>query len=141
MGKKIRIAQPKDQVVFTQKLNKKGNYVDCNVRLKFKSTFSDDKSELMQKAQILLDSETMRVLEPYMPLYSGMLIKSMIKSSTAGNGEIHVNTPYAAKVNYVSGVMGRNGTLRGRLFFDRMKADKLEYLKTFVSKSIGVIVK
>ena len=61
----------------------------------------------------------------------------MLTSSHPGSGEIHVNTPYAAKVNYVTGVMGRNGPNRGRLFFDRMKADKLAYLKAFVAKALG----
>lgn len=95
----------------------------------------------MQRTQAVLDTEVMRTLEPYMPLDTGMMVKSMISSTHAGDGEIKVNTPYAARVNYVTGVMGRNGGLRGRRFFDRMKADKLAYLKAFLYKATGVFVK
>ena len=85
----------------------------------------------------MLDSEVMRVMEPYMSLDTGMMIASMQSATHPGSGEIHVNTPYAAKVNYVSGIMGKNGPNRGRRFFDRMKADKLAYFKAFVAKALG----
>lgn len=67
--------------------------------------------------------------------------KSMILATEAGSGEIKVDTPYAARVNYLTGVMEKNGPLRGRRFFDRMKADKLEYFKGFVAKLLGASTK
>lgn len=115
----------------------KGNGVSTKATIRFKKSMPKERTAQLQQAQAMLDSEVMRVLEPYMPLDTGMMIKSMLTSSHPGSGEIHVNTPYAAKVNYVTGVMGRNGPNRGRLFFDRMKADKLAYLKAFVAKALG----
>ena len=115
----------------------KANGTTTKATLRWSKSMPRERTAQFQQAQAMLDSEVMRVLEPYMPLDTGMMIKSMLTSSHPGSGEIHVNTPYAAKVNYVTGVMGRNGPNRGRLFFDRMKADKLAYLKAFVAKALG----
>lgn len=115
----------------------KANGTSVKATVQWNKSMPRQRTAQFQQAQAMLDSEVMRVLEPYMPLDTGMMIKSMLTSSHPGSGEIHVNTPYAAKVNYVTGVMGRNGPNRGRLFFDRMKADKLAYLKAFVAKALG----
>lgn len=96
-----------------------------------------ERTAQFQQTQAMLDSEVMRVMEPYMPLDTGTMIASMQSATHPGSGEIHVNTPYAAKVNYISGIMGKNGPNRGRRFFDRMKADKLAYFKAFVAKALG----
>lgn len=116
----------------------KANGVSIKATLQFSPSMPKQRTAQLQRAQAMLDSEVMRVLEPYMPLDSGMMIASMQTATHPGSGEIHVNTPYAAKVNYVTGIMGKNGPNRGRRFFDRMKADKLTYLKAFVAKALGV---
>lgn len=115
----------------------KANGVSVKATLKFNSSMPKQRTAQLQRAQAMLDSEVMRVMEPYMPLDTGMMIASMQTATHPGSGEIHVNTPYAAKVNYVTGIMGKNGPNRGRRFFDRMKADKLAYLKAFVAKALG----
>lgn len=119
----------------------KANGVSVKATLRFSPSMPKQRTAQLQRAQAMLDSEVMRVLEPYMPLDSGMMIASMQTATHPGSGEIHVNTPYAAKVNYVTGIMGKNGPNRGRRFFDRMKADKLAYLKAFVAKALGARVK
>lgn len=133
---KIVVKKPVDQS-FTFSVD--GTSTTC--KLKFKGGAATEWTSQIRQAQAQLDSETMRVLEPYMPLDSGTMIKSMISATHIGDGEIKVNTPYAAKVNYLTGVMGRNGPNRGRRFFDRMKADKLDYLKSFIFKATGIRVK
>lgn len=45
--------------------------------------------------QAFIDSEVMRVSEPYMPKETGTLINSMYAFTVIGSGEIVVNTPYA----------------------------------------------
>ena len=115
----------------------KANGVSVKATLKFNSSMPKQRTAQLQRAQAMLDSEVMRVMEPYMPLDTGMMIASMQTATHPGSGKIHVNTLYAAKVNYVTGIMGKNGPNRGRRFFDRMKADKLAYLKAFVAKALG----
>lgn len=133
---KPTVAQPADSTFTIKK-----NGVEMKCTLKWKTSFGRERTEQFQRAQMMLDAEVMRVMEPYMPLDTGQLIKSMINGTRAGSGQVNVNTPYAAKVNYVTGIMGRNGALRGRRFFDRMKADKLDYLKNFVGKLLGAKVR
>ena len=115
----------------------KGDGVKVKATIHFSKAMPKERTAQFQQAQAMLDSEVMRVMEPYMPLDTGMMIASMQSATHPGSGEIHVNTPYAAKVNYVSGIMGKNGPNRGRRFFDRMKADKLAYFKAFVAKALG----
>lgn len=115
----------------------KANGTTTKATLQWSKSMPRERTAQFQHAQAMLDSEVMRVLEPYMSLDTGVMIASMQSSTHPGSGEIHVNTPYAAKVNYVSGIMGKNGPNRGRRFFDRMKADKLSYFKAFVAKALG----
>lgn len=119
----------------------KANGVSVKATLQFNPSMPKQRTAQLQRAQAMLDSEVIRVMEPYMPLDTGMMIASMQTATHPGSGEIIVNTPYAAKVNYVTGIMGKNGPNRGRRFFDRMKADKLAYLKAFVAKALGARVK
>ncbi len=88
-------------------------------------------------AQKKLDTEVMRVMEPYMPKLYGNMIQSMEKATDIGSGEIIVNTPYAHRRLKSA----RKNGLRGPNFFERMKADNLDHLKRFIGKQTGGEVK
>ena len=74
------------------------------------------------RVQKYVDSEVMRVMEPYMTFDTGMMAHSMPLATTLGSGEVHVNTPYAHRRLKSA----RNNGLRGPNYFARMKADRLE---------------
>lgn len=75
-------------------------------------------------AQWFVDNEVLRLSEPYIPLRTGMLIKSGILGTELGSGEVWYIAPYAAAQYYMTNRMTRNptGPLRGSFWFERMKS-------------------
>lgn len=53
-----------------------------------------------RKAQYMLDTAVMRDTDPYVPMDTGMLAKSVLTASSPGSGRIVYNTPYAARLYY-----------------------------------------
>lgn len=88
------------------------------------------------EVQKYIDSEVLRLSSPYVPHLSGALEKSGNLHTDIGSGEVVWNTPYA-RYQYYGYVMVGNppkqvtniplkyhgGGLRGKLWFERMKAD------------------
>lgn len=74
-------------------------------------------------AQSFVDSEVLRLSEPYIPLLTSMLIKSGILGTFIGSGLVQWIAPYAKAQYYSKRKPGRQtGPLRGPLWFERMKA-------------------
>lgn len=79
----------------------------------------------MKRKQAYIDTAVLRYSEPYTPKDSGDMIKSGIRSTKYGSGEVTYTEPYSRKVYYSKIPVGRfNGALRGNYWFERMKADK-----------------
>lgn len=93
----------------------------------------------VQKA---IDSEVLRRSDPYVPFRAGFLKKSGILGTKIGSGEVIWNAVYANRNYYYNAGKGRQGTakggLRGRFWFERMKADHLDdVIKTAKEKAGG----
>lgn len=74
-------------------------------------------------SQRFVDSEVLRLCEPFIPLRTGTLIKSGILGTDVGSGEVAWIAPYAKKQYYSARKPGREtGPLRGGQWFARMKA-------------------
>ncbi len=73
-------------------------------------------------AQRFVDSEVLRLSEPYIPLLTSMLIKSGILGTNIGSGVVEWIAPYA-KAQYFSKRKpgSQTGPLRGPQWFERMK--------------------
>ena len=87
------------------------------------------------KVQKTVDSEVLRRSDPYVPMDTGFLKKSGILGTKIGSGEVVYNAVYADKNYYHNAGKGKQGTarggLRGRFWFERMKADHLpDIIKT-----------
>ncbi len=90
-------------------------------------------------AQMYVDSEVLRLSDPYVPFQSGMMKLSGQLGTVIGSGLVVYNAPYA-KYQYYGYVMaGRapkqltdrlisyhGAPKRGKLWFERMKADHKE---------------
>ena len=127
------VPQPKDRTV-----NRNG----AKITVHFRSGFGKEMTGNVQQWQKALDSEVMRLMEPYMPLDTGMMIKSMMVTTVIGSGRVEVNTPYAMAVLRGKSSVGRpTGPLRGPQYFERFKADKLPTLRASVAKLTGGKVK
>lgn len=74
------------------------------------------------RAQKFVDSEVLRLSEPFTPLVTGLLIKSGSLGTEVGSGLVQWIAPYAKSVYYSAGPIGRpSGALRGAYWFERMK--------------------
>ena len=91
--------------------------------LVFKTNFSKKWSEKYSAAQKHVDSEVLRLSEPFTPLLTGTLIKSGSLGTDIGSGEVQWVAPYARAQYYAKRKPGsQTGPLRGPQWFQRMKA-------------------
>lgn len=93
--------------------------------------------------QKYVDSETLRLSDPYTPMQDHMLINSGALGTDIGSGQVIWNSPYARYLYYGKLMVGRapktltekdltfhGAPKRGAFWFERMKADhKPEILK------------
>lgn len=91
--------------------------------LKFNSTFRQKWQRQYSEAQTFVDSEVLRLSEPFIPLLTSMLVKSGILGTDVGSGTVQWIAPYAKQQYYRGRQPGRSqtGPLRGAFWFERMK--------------------
>jgi hypothetical protein len=74
------------------------------------------------EAQKFVDSEVLRLSEPYVPLLTGMLIKTGILGTEIGSGTVQWIAPYARAQYYMKRKNpSTTGPLRGPHWFERGK--------------------
>jgi len=97
--------------------------IDGKAELKWNSEFAPKWTRKYSAAQKFVDSEVLRLCEPYIPLQTSMLIKSGILGTDVGSGEVSWIAPYARFQYYKGRQPGTSetGPLRGRYWFERMK--------------------
>lgn len=86
--------------------------------------------EINGAVQKYVDSEVIRLTDPYVPMDTGALKKSAPLGTKIGSGTVIYNSVYAKRQYYTNAGRGKQGTskggLRGKYFFERMKADHLK---------------
>ena len=87
-------------------------------KLEWNPGFGPRMSGDLNRIQAFVDSEVLRKSEPYVPLRTGMLIKSGQLGTEIGSGEVKYVAPYAAAQYYRGNGSGR---MRGAQWFERMK--------------------
>lgn len=97
-----------------------------------------------KNAQKFVDSETLRLCDPYVPRCDGDLIKSGIEGTVIGSGVVEYIAPYAKRQYYTNAGRGKQGLtkrnahnykcLRGKLWLERMKADHLDEIEQNVKE-------
>lgn len=90
------------------------------------------------RAQRFVDSEVLRLCDPFVPFETGFLKASGIRGTVIGSGVVKYIAPYA-KVNYYTngghGIQGlNNGGERGRLWFARMKTRYMGAIKNGLAR-------
>ena len=88
------------------------------------------------RVQEYIDSEVLRLSDPYVPMQQGNLKRSGTLGTKLGTGEVVYNAPYARYQYYGKVMVGRapkrltdrdltyhGAPKRGKLWFERMKAD------------------
>lgn len=97
----------------------------------FDPNFKKRTQESFNKKQKYIDSEILRLSDPYVPMQTGMLKKSGISGTVIGSGKVEYIAPYAKPQYYTNSGRGKEGMnntggtkgLRGKFWFERMKAD------------------
>lgn len=99
-------------------------------KLEWNTNFQPKWQKQYSRAQMFVDSEVLRTCEPFIPLLTGMLIKSGILGTEIGSGTVQWIAPYARRQYYSSRKPGsQTGPLRGPEWFERAKqAHKSEWL-------------
>lgn len=117
MGKGPEIKVPKN-VKFTKNGVKAELVFNTRKFVGDKGSWQDKYSE----AQRFIDSEVLRLCEPYTPLLTGTMIKSGTLGTDIGSGEVKWIAPYSRKQYYSPRPAGsKTGPLRGPFWFERMK--------------------
>lgn len=75
--------------------------------------------EVGGKVQKFVDSEVLRLTDPYVPMDSGVLKRSGTGSTKIGSGDVTYRTPYARRQYFEN----KGNGLRGSQWFHRSKAD------------------
>lgn len=100
-----------------------GSGDNVRVYLLWNPDFVDKWSAKFSEAQKFVDSEVLRLCEPYIPLRTGMLVKSGILGTMIGSGKVSWVAPYARRQYYSPRKPGsETGPLRGPYWFERGKA-------------------
>lgn len=87
-------------------------------------------------AQKYIDSEVLRLCDPYVPSKTGKLRESAFRATIIGSGLICYDAPYARAVYYGVGE-NKGSSKQGRLWFERMKADHKEKILAGARKVTG----
>lgn len=81
------------------------------------------------RVQKIVDSEVLRLCDPLVPFVSGNLVKSGVRGTKIGSGEVCYNAPYARYQYYGKSRTGAplnytktHHAAAGSLWFERMKA-------------------
>lgn len=111
-----KIKQPSNVTV------KKKNVVGSLV---WDSNFSGNMTKTRDKIQAFVDNECLRLMNPLTPRRTGFMIRSGTLGTVIGTGEIKYLAPYAKHQYYHNAGTG----VRGKLWFERMKAQNLSYLR------------
>lgn len=89
------------------------------------------------KVQQFIDSEVMRLTDPYVPMDSGALKRSVIEHTKVGSGEVNYRTPYARRLYYNPQYTYAGAPMRGGRWFERMKADQKDTILRGAAKISG----
>lgn len=93
-------------------------------RLVWGAGFAVQRAMMFGQVQCFVDSEVLRLMQPYTPLRTGMLIKSATLGTVIGSGRIKQTTPYAARQYYTTATTRSYDPRRGAYWFERMKIDQ-----------------
>lgn len=103
--------------------------VDGSLSLVFNTSFESRRNGQLDKAQKVVDSECLRLSQPYIPFDKGISSKLMIASTVIGSGQLKTGAPYDAKNYYNPQFNFQGAPMRGAYWFERMKQSHVDQIK------------
>lgn len=93
--------------------------------------------ETQGKVQKYIDSEVLRLTDPYVPMDSGELKRSGTRHTRVGSGEVRYKTPYARRLYYNPQYKFQGAPTRGGKWFERMKGNHRVQILNGAAKVAG----
>lgn len=93
--------------------------------------------EARGRVQQYIDSEVLRLTDPYVPMDTGNLKSSGTRHTKVGSGNVKYRTPYARKMYYNPQFNFAGAPMRGAKWFERMKADHKDQILSGAAKVAG----
>ena len=93
--------------------------------------------EVQGKVQQFIDSEVLRLCDPYVPMDTGQLKQSGIRHTRIGSGRVVYKTPYARRMYYNPQYKFQGAPMRGAYWFERMKANHKDQILKGAAKVAG----
>lgn len=103
-----------------------------------KNTLSRRGLEENGRVQQYIDSEVLRLSEPFIPKDTGELIRSGIQNTVIGSGEVRWRTPYARRWYYLSAGF-QESPQRGNYWFERMKQQYGQSIRDGAARIAGTL--
>lgn len=91
------------------------------------------------RAQMFIDNEVLRLCDPLVPLDTGALKDSGIRSTNIGSGLVIYSTPYAEIQYYETAQTRSYDPNRGSFWFERMKAQHKDAILNGAKKITGAV--
>lgn len=109
----------------------------AKAELRWAPSFGRQRTQAFNRTQAFIDSEVLRLMSPYTPIQTSMLIKSATLGTVIGTGKIHQIAPYAAWQYYRTDTTRKYDPRRGAYWFERMKADHRTYILKGAAEKAG----
>lgn len=106
-------------------------------QLTWSPSFGAERTRQLRTVQAFVDSEVIRLMAPYTPIQSGLLIKSATLGTVIGSGEIQQIAPYARMQYYRTDITRKYDPRRGAKWFERMKIDHRAYILQGAARKAG----
>ena len=105
--------------------------------LHWDDSFGRRRTQDFNRVQSFIDSEVIRLMSPYTPIQTSMLIKSATLGTVIGSGKIKQIAPYAAWQYYRTNITRKYDPRRGAYWFERMKIDHGDYILKGAAEKAG----
>ena len=106
-------------------------------RLTWSPSFAAERTKQLDTVQAFVDSEVIRLMAPYTPMQSGLLIKAATLGTVIGSGEVQQIAPYAAMQYYRTDITRKYDPRRGAKWFERTKVDRKAYILKGAAEKAG----
>ena len=132
MAADIIVETPRGRIIEVKHANG-----SVRAELKWNHGMGDEYAGRFRRAQRFMDSECLRLMDPYVPMRTGALVKSGTLGTVIGSGKIQYIVPYARRQYYENKGGSPGHPKGGRLWCERMKADHMETLRREVGKIVA----
>lgn len=127
MPKVERVRLPQGKIYVMQ--DSSGHDIINSAYIVWNKNYENKLNNNFDETQKFIDNTVINYLQEYVSLKTGAQAKSIKLASIAGSGEVRIAVPYAHYQAYSPLIKKMDGK-RGPRPFERMKADKLETIKS-----------